>query len=325
MTSFGANTGALSQRAVVSEHALQNWYKLLKKQDISLIPNEILLELDKDLIDFIHNYPRTDIFFVVGLLKVWALNYKLLFSNFFNVESFFPLAFDNLLEHESIDLIFLNNIAFYIITPVDRPLVPLIFQKSAHLSLSSEKITISDAGLMLLFALWHKLRLGKFLQNNISDIAICEKKAKKYSRNYTPRDVTRMDAMQSCSRLSSLDIYSHQSNINIYARLKLSSLDETERVDFATFLFDFDPADYCLSIIGKIIILGKVFEIPVLFGDEILFVRTSRHLWLLQDKDYNFVTLFYNLQVRTFPADENGLCLIQTYLEKCLGTRSEEQ
>lgn len=315
--------GKPSQRMVVSEDGLLNWYKVLfncVNEKIEIKPDYFpyFCELEKDLFKILHFHPRDDNFLVTGLMKVWGFCHSLN-----NQETFDQISFEQLLENVFWDeKDFLNSIAILVSRPVNIELIPVNYRTSAPLQYNSSNVCeLSMDGIMKLFATWHCSILKQIILNfdlcfkEIGSINIAEKYVPE-SVTLTSQQIKRLDMIHGCLYIPSVDIYSVASEINTYLRLKKSSLNSEDQYEVSAKLFDYDPSHYLENILGTVLNLAKKYSIQFCYSDELLY-STGKCLWLWSDADRNLIALVNNKTIHfLYTANREGIINIASELEE---------
>lgn len=312
-----------SQRMVIKEDALTNWYKVLvncvnKGIELKLEYFPFFCDFEKKIFEILHFHPRDDIFFVTGLIKVWGLCRSITNSEFFN-----QLSFEELLKNEYGDeKDFLNSIAILVSRPVNIELIPVIYRTSAPLQYkSNEQCELSVHGIMQLYAIWHYSILNEIILNfdpffKETEKINMEEKYTPETLTFTSQQIKRLDMIHGCLYIPSIDIYSVASEINAYLRLKQSSLTSEEQYEISSKLFDYDPSQYLKNILGAVLNLSRKYGINFYYGDEILYSE-GNCLWLWSDADRNILALVDNKKIKVLlTANREGILKITAELEE---------
>ena len=315
MSSFGANL-VPSQRHVFSEHALGNWFRVLshmhEMQTVQpTLPVECVATVEKDTSACLHFYPRSDVKFVVGAMKVWAL------SRYLQTPLMCFLSFDEIINTTiaANKSAFLDSISYYVANTVTRSELPLQYQLPAALEFSSEKVSLSEEGVLLLYATWHVLLLHEKLaavEMTVSTLPPCEPCLKEIP--FTTQELTRLDAIQGCLELEPTDIYAQPSNANVFWRVKNSTMLAVEKTRIASNLFEFNPTTYADLFLGQAFLLSKKFKLAFCYGDEILWTPGPA-VWLWIDAEQTIISLVNNgVPELIMHADSNAIFYLHTVL-----------
>jgi hypothetical protein len=291
MTSFGLETTTLSVRKSVSETSLINWYKLLWNKTFPgpeiepvCIDECILSTLEKDLCKLLHEHPRDDQKIINGLMRVWGLCHHMQ-----KCEKNDDICFDILFKETYSLEEYLDSAAFFIVGHVPRELVPVEFQRPGILQEADNFCELTDNGIMLLYAHWH-IKLMKNKLAVISSPVDDDITPLSFDVTFSMQDITRLDAINGCANLQAQDIYMDPSNMNIYSRIKESSLNEEDKYDLAMTLFEFNPETYNSSLIGKILLFCKKSGFDFCYGDEIFWLK-GKLIWVWYDAEQKYISV----------------------------------
>ena len=301
MTSFGLETTTLSVRKSLSETSLINWYKLLWNKIFPRAEFEpvdidecIIATLEKDLCKLLHEHPRDDKQIINGLMRVWGL------CHYIKTRKKTNTSLDILLRESYSLEEFLDGAAFFIVGNVPREQVPVEFQRPGPLQEADNFCELTDHGIMLLYAHWH-IKLMKNKLAVISSPDVDENGPLCFDVKFSMQDISRLDAINGCANLQAQDIYMDPSNMNIYCRIKDSSLNEEDKYNLAMTLFEFNPETYNESLIGNILLFCKKVGFDFCYGDEIFWLK-GKLIWVWYDAEQKYISV-----------SNHGSTLITTY------------
>jgi len=314
MTSFGEETSTTSLRHSVSESALINWYKLLwnrmasQENNIIGVDDAILHGLDNELATLMHYHPRDDVAIVGAFMRVWGLCRAVQKKGFTGT-----LTFEETI-HGNHDMDVLEDtIAFYMVGNIPKVFVPLEYQIPGPLQGDVEMCEINEQGILLLFARWHVKIMDQKLAI-VTPPLITETEIGQLDGTLTAQNMKRLDAINGIVSLWPQDIYSNVSNMNIYARIKVSSLNADNQYNLSTSLFEFKPETYVDTLIGKTLLLSKLCNLSFCYGDEILWT-SGKSIWLWYDAEVKLVSFVADHTTKfTTNASMQGLQHLHDYL-----------
>ena len=287
-----------SIRSQCSTTALVNWYRLLwnvsRERRASPTLIAAIVKVERDLFRLMHYNRRDDLSIMVCVMRVWAL------ARVNCSETIEKVAFSDIEQEMSLRLRE-NAIAYLCSGPVPENLIPPLYRQAPPLGM--EGVELTDEGILILFALWHGslidlVEKGPNLHIDSNREIECP------SYTFADDDYRLLDRIMGMEQISIVSLFSFYSNPNPFTLIKHSGLDFTQQTKMASLLFDHEPLLYKENVLGRLLIVARVYKIPFLVNDEILF-------YFLSEDEKPALWIFYSLERKTCAWVENGKIRIQ--------------
>jgi len=277
-------------RAKVNTVALVNWYKLLWHLVFRSLPPSPTLRVDlleKLLFRLLHHHSRDDEKIVVACMHVWALARR------YNRALYQTASFAEVLLSGDED-----GMAMLVSGPLALELCPPHVRQPAALG-QTDLFELNAEGVLQLFGVWHRAELDRLVVEFETRHLLKEKTDRvTFDVKNLPQltDFSRLDHMMGCGVVPAHRLFMAPSTQNIYALIRHSGLSYEDQVVAAGTLFDHNPQDYVGSALGMCIVLAKMYGLPVVFVDEVLW-SVGLVFWIQHDADRKHAAIVKNQTV----------------------------